>query len=270
MAQLCIATAQFPVSAEVKRNEQAMARLMQQSHEAGADVVHFSEACLGGYAGAEIKTWDRYNWRLLHEAQGRIHALAASLELTVIYGTNHRHSETDIRNRLNVVSAAGTLLTHYDKRFCTSGDLNFYTSGQEFATFDLKGFRCGLLICYDIRFPELYRAYKQQGVQVIFQSFHNAHAQAANIHTTIMRPTLQARAATNYFYISANNASNHYQSWPSVFVLPDGRIAKTCRQHRRDIIVNTISSTDEYYDASAPYRDRAMAGILHSENDAIA
>ena len=80
-----------------------------------------------------------------------------------------------------------------------------------------------------------------------------------------MRATLQARAAINYLYISANNSSGYYQAWPSVFVLPDGTIVKSCRRHRTDLIVNEISSKDEYYDASAPFRNRAMAGALYSE-----
>ena len=57
--------------------------------------------------------------------------------------------------------------------------------------FDVDGFRCGVLICYDYRFPELYRELKQAGVQVLFQSFHNARSsvvddQQYNIWKTIV------------------------------------------------------------------------------------
>jgi predicted amidohydrolase len=122
-----------------------------------------------------------------------------------------------------------------------------------------------MLICYDVRFPELYREYTKRRVQVVFHSFYNARAKHANVHTTIMRPTLQAHAATNHLYVSGTNSSGYYQSWPSIFVLPDGTISQACRQHRRGLILNDISTKDNYYDASGEYRDRAMRGILYSE-----
>ena len=264
MTKLRIATAQFPVCADIGRNLKYMRELTRQTRDLRGDVIHFSETCLGGYAGAEFKDWDTYDWKLLASAEQGLLQLSKELRIGIIYGTNGRVSAGDVRNRLGYVSR-GKRVAHYDKRFCTGGDLKFYNSGRRFVTFDIKGFKCGLLICYDVRFPELYREYKKRNCQVMFQSFYNARARKANIHTTIMRASLQTRAATNYLYISANNSSGYYQSWPSVFILPDGTITQSCRQHRTGLIVNEITSRDRYYDASGAYRQRAMAGTLHSE-----
>lgn len=265
MKKLRIATAQFPISANITRNVKYIAGLMLRASHLGADVVHFPEACLGGYAGGDFKTWVNYNWRGLRSAEEDLLQAARDLKIGIVYGTNHRVSGSDIRNTLIYVSGKGKRVARYDKRFCTGNDLKFYTSGRRCAIFDINGLRCGLLICYDVRFPELYRAYKRLETQVMFHSFYNARAERANIHTTIMRPTLQDRAATNYMYISANNSSGYYQSWPSVFILPDGTIAASCRQHRAGLIINEISAKDKYYDASGPYRSRAMSGVLYSE-----
>jgi len=265
MAKLRIATAQFPVAASIARNLRDMRRLIAEAKEQRADVVHFSETCLGGYAGVEFKSWDRYDWSALKTADTDLLQLALEMRIGLVYGTNHRVADDDVRNALVYVSAEGKRVARYDKRFCTGGDLKYYRSGRRFVTFEIKGFTCGLLICYDVRFPELYRACKQRGVQVLFQSFYNARRQGANIHTTIMRPSLQAHAATNYFYISANNSSGYYQSWPSVFVLPNGEIKASCRQHRAGLMVNEIDNKYEFYDAASADRERAMAGVLYSE-----
>jgi hypothetical protein len=37
---------------------------------------------------------------------------------------------------------------------------------------DIDGVGCGALICYDYRFPELYRQYKRLGTELVFHSFH--------------------------------------------------------------------------------------------------
>ena len=260
-----IVTAQFPVSANISKNLKYMIQLMERANRMTADVVHFSETCLGGYAGSEFKTWTGYEWKTLKKAEQTLQQLAKDLKLNIIYGTNHRVTDDDIRNRLIYVSDKGKCLAYYDKRFCTPGDLAFYKSGKRFVTFTIKGFKCGLFICYDLRFPELYREYKKRGVQIVFQSFYNAREKGPTVQTKIMRQTMQSHAATNYFYVSANNSSCYYQSWSSLFILPDGTIAKSCRRHRTDLILNEISSKDKYYDASGPFRDRAMSGILYSE-----
>ena len=247
MAKLRVATAQFPVAASIARNLRYMADLICQAKEQKADVAHFPETCLGGYAGCEFKSWDGYDWDELQAADDELRRLARKLRIALFY-----------------VATAGQRGGRYDKCFCTTGDLEYYRAGQRFVTFELKGFTCGLLICHDMRYPELYRAYKKRGVQVLFQSFYNARGQGPNIHTEIVRPSLQTHAAENYFYISAPNASGHYQSWPSTFVLPDGRIGASCRQHRAGLVVNEIDARDKFYDASAAFRARAMRGVLYS------
>lgn len=43
-----------------------------------------------------------------------------------------------------------------------------YTAGTEPVMADLEGWRCGLAICYDLRFPELFRRYSAQGAHLFF------------------------------------------------------------------------------------------------------
>lgn len=262
---LKIATAQFPVSSNITRNLNYIKELTVKAKGKEADIIHFPETCLGGYAGTDFKSWDSYNWDQQEKAEKDILNLSKELKIDIIYGTNYRITNSDIRNAVIYISDKGKIIARYEKRFCTPNDLKYYKSGKHFSTFELNGFKFGLLICYDLRFPELYREYKKLNVDIIFQSFYNSREKGHNIHTVIMRPTIQARAATNYFYISASNSSGYYQSWPSIFILPDGTIKSACMQHRSGFIVNTISSQDRYYDASSPYRERAMAGILFSE-----
>jgi hypothetical protein len=77
-----------------------------------------------------------------------------------------------------------------------------------------------------------------------------------------MRPSLQCHAATNYLWISANNSSAYYQSWPSVFIRPDGTIIASLKQHQPGVMVNRVDMTRQFYDASKPFREMAMKGAL--------
>lgn len=259
-----VATCQFPVSGNIRRNADRIIDQITAAKEQRADVAHFPETGLSGYGGMDHRSWDAFDWDLLYQATGEIISLAREKKIWVILGSAHRLTEGHLpHNSMYAISPEGRIVDRYDKRFCTEGDLKFYSPGDHFTAFEINGVRCGMLICYDVRFPELYREYNKLGVQLIFDSFYNARAKGPGIHRIIMRPSLQARAATNYFWISASNSSAYY-SWPSVFIQPDGVILGQLEANRPGVMVNIADTTREYYDASRHNRDRAMEGVLNS------
>ncbi len=264
--QIRVAVCQFAESFSPRRNAALIRRYLSAAKSRRAELVHFHEACLSGYLarnGAPVP--DQAYWQAMRESVESICAEAARRKLCVVLGAAHRltppHKPT---NCLYLISPEGKILDRYDKRFCTGGDLRAYTPGDHFVTFAVNGVKCSLLICFDLRFPELYRRLRQLGVQVIFQSFHNGYTGGPGIHNLIMRQTVQAHAGINYFWISANNSSGYYSRWPSILIRPDGSIAASLRQNRAGMMVETIDTIHSYYDASRPFRDRAMRGILHS------
>jgi predicted amidohydrolase len=189
--------------------------------------------------------------------------LARKYSLWVVLGSTHRLTPPNKpHNSLYLISPKGQIVDRYDKRFCTPDDLKSYTPGNHFVNFTINGVNCALLICFDLRFPELYRALRKLNVDFILQSFYNAHQKAPSAHTYIMRQTMQCRAATNYFWISMANSSGYYSPYPSCFIAPDGKIVKHLRQNRSGMMVNTIDTNKKLYDPSAPFRNMAIAGAL--------
>jgi predicted amidohydrolase len=55
--KVAVATCQFPVDADVRRNRQYVLRQMRVAKEKGAHVAHFPEACISGYAGTDFKSY---------------------------------------------------------------------------------------------------------------------------------------------------------------------------------------------------------------------
>jgi predicted amidohydrolase len=124
--------------------------------------------------------------------------------------------------------------------------------------------KCSLLICFDLRFPELYRVLYKQGVNCIFQSFYNARQKGPSVHTHIMRQTMQCRAATNHIWVSMSNSSGYYSPYPSCFIQPDGKIVRQLRVNRPGLMVNTVDLSRKFYDPMADFRDMAISGKLNN------
>jgi predicted amidohydrolase len=277
MKSLRVATCQFEVQGAIAPNRRAVLRQMEQAAKHGADIAHFSEACLSGYAGVDIFSHESINWDWLTAATRDIMAAARRLGLWVLLGSAHRLSDGfKPHNCIYVIDNKGNIADRYDKRFCTglggkrpTLDLCYYTPGNHSTTFTVKGVKCGALICYDYRFPELYREYRKLGVEVIFQSFHNARTsvvadQRYNIWRTIVPATMSCRAAENHFWVSANNSTTRPSRWASFTVRPDGQIMGQLKLHRPGVLMTDMMLDPKLYDAPAPWRGRAMDGILHS------
>lgn len=277
MKAIRIATCQFAVEASIDHNRRWILKQIEQAAGKGADVVHFSECALSGYLGVDLPNVDALDWDNLHASTHEILNAAKAHRVWVLLGSTHRLSEGNKpHNSIYVIDPRGKIVERYDKRFCTgvqskkpTRDLSHYSPGNRYVTFRVKGVNCGILICYDYRFPELYRGYWQLGVKVLFQSFHNARFTVVdnpnyNVWKTIVPATMSCRAAENHFWISVNNSTTRPSRWPSFVVRPDGEAVGRLKLHRPGILITDVDLNVPFYDAPGPWRESAMNGQLHS------
>jgi len=277
MKMIRVATCQFSVEAEINHNRRWTLKQIEQAAAQGADVVHFSECALSGYAGVDIPNIGALDWDQLIAATNDIQQAARACKLWILLGSTHRLSRKHKpHNCVYVIDPRGSIVERYDKRFCTgenrkrpTHDLSHYSPGNRFATFRVKGVTCGVLICYDYRFPELYRRYQQLGVKVLFQSFHNARSTVVtdpqyNIWKTIVPATMSCRAAENHFWVSANNSTARPSRWASFAVRPDGEIVGRLKLHKPGVLITDMELDPSLFDAPGPWRESAMNGQLHS------
>jgi len=286
-----VATCYFPVDADIRRNGRYVMAQMRAAHREGADVAHFPEAALSGYAGTDFPSYRGFDWELLKATTRQVLDLSRSLKLWVILGSTHRltgrHKPHDC---VYIINSRGMIVDRYDKMFCGGdrngrvGDLAHYSPGNHFTVFTLKGIRCGVLICYEYAFPELYREYKRRGVQLVFHSFHAGHARQAQVrrmgravgrgfhglnkgssYPEIRMPaSVQAASTANYVWVSCSNTSARHSCFPSFFVRADGIITGRLKRNRAGILLSAVNTKRKLYDGTVDWRDRAMEGIFHS------
>jgi predicted amidohydrolase len=289
--RLTLATCQFPVDADVVSNCRYVLRQMRTAKSRGAHVAHFCEGALSGYAGSDFDSFRGFDWDLLDECTRRVLELSERLRLWVILGSAHRLTgRKKPHNSVYVISDRGELVDRYDKMFCggdrsgKTGDLAHYSPGNHFTEFSIKGIQCGVLICHDCRYPELYRAYKRKGVQLMFHSYHAGHVtpkrmralrrdiglrflkfnNGSTLPGITMPATMQAAATNNFMWISCSNTSARESCFPSFFVRPDGVATGRLRLNRAGVLISTVDTREQLYDSSVAWRDRAMRGVFHS------
>jgi predicted amidohydrolase len=249
--------------------------------------VHFPEGALSGYAGADFETFTGFDWDGLDSAASGIGEQARELGIWVVAGSAHKFSDVSApHNSLYVISDGGEVIERYDKRFLGGTDPEHYSPGGHFSTWAIDGIRCGALICYDYRFPELYRHYAALDVQLMFHSFHAGNAspeRVAAISAAIggeyaplnpaatltypgvtMPAVMTASAACNNMWISCPNSSAPESMWPAFFVRSDGITTGRLERNVPGVLMSAVDTEQDLYDSTGPWRRRAIAGILHS------
>jgi len=274
--KLTVATCQFPVTGDIDRNFGYIARQMRRAARQKADVAHFPEVALSGYAPVDIDDTTLLEYALLKRRTEDIMQVAGDLGLWVVLGSTHPLSgRKKPHNVLYVIDAAGTLVHRYDKMFCCgkgppnpTEEHRFYSPGDRFVVFEINRVKCGLLICHDNRYPELSRQYKRMGVQLMFISYYNCTvAETADEPVRVdesLRACVLERAILNHFWISASNTSRPFSFLDSCFVGPDVQVIDKAPRHRAAILINEVDTSKKHRDPSMNWRDRAMRGIYHS------
>ncbi|MFC0450444.1 carbon-nitrogen hydrolase family protein [Rhodococcus jostii] len=152
------------LSFDVAANLAAIASAAQTAAAAGASILVCPEMAATGYNIGSLIA------ERAEPADGPIAARIAEIAhdsgIAVVYG----YPEADdgvVYNSVRVVDPSGTLPANYRKTHLF-GDLDrtHFAAGNELVVqFDHKGIRCGILICYDVEFPEAVRAHADRGTQ---------------------------------------------------------------------------------------------------------
>ncbi len=225
--KLRVATCQFPVSGNPAENATFIRGFMHQASQAGAHLLHTSEACLSGYAGVDVPSFENYTWDALCKETAQLRELAKKLKMWLVLGSAHfLDQNTKPTNCLYLIDPEGRIADRYDKCFCTGGDQQFYSAGNRLVTHPIRGVRIGLAICYDICWPQLYIGYREKGATVMIHSFHNARSKGKNCLDTLNIYQVPTRCADNRMWAVCNNSSQPYSHWGSFIARPDATIPK--------------------------------------------
>ena len=181
--------------------------LFLTGYNIGADALHTQAEAADGPAAAQAA------------------AVARETEVALLYGYPERGADGHLYNSALLLGPKGDRLANYRKTHLF-GDMEraIFSPGDEpFVLADLAGTRIGLLICYDVEFPELARGLAVRGAELVA------------VPTALMQPydfvprmMLPVRAFENQvFMIYANRCgteSGMTYVGESCIVAPDGSV----------------------------------------------
>ena len=132
-----------------------------------------------------------------------IGALAKELGVNIVAGSVANVRDGRVFNTSVTFDRRGNAVNVYDKThlFSPMGEHGYFTPGARVQRFTLDGFTCGVIICYDIRFPELTRTMSVQGLDFLF-----VVSQWPAVRVLQLKALLRARAIENQCFACVCNS----------------------------------------------------------------
>ena len=149
----------------VEENFATAARLIEAA--SSSDVIILPELWSTGYYPTPVENFADIDGRRTIEF---LCAASKKFSVNIIGGSVIVKSGGKIFNRCHVANRQGEIAAAYDKThlFSFAEEDKVFTAGDKISTVELDGVKCGLAICYDLRFPEFIRKIALAGAKIIF------------------------------------------------------------------------------------------------------
>ena len=197
------ALCQFEIAFEEKeQNLQRAAQMIAAAAGEQAKIIFFPEMSFTGFSMHVSVTGESDS-----ETLRRMQQYAQENRIAIGFGWVRKNGEKG-ENHYTVVDETGAVLADYIKihPFSYSGEDNYFEAGGRTAVFTYGGIRFGLFICYDLRFPEIFRAVSSEA-EVLVVAANWPERRAAH-----WNKLLEARALENQSWVLGINCVGDQQA----------------------------------------------------------
>lgn len=170
MNNMKISSAQFEhKSGDKNYNLSVIEKLSREASSEGSNVIAFHECSVTGYSFArklsKEQMLDLAEFIPGGQSISKLHDIANKFDITILAGLFEKDTNNNLFKAYVCVDKSG-LVAKYRK---LHPFINPYlTAGQAYCIFEIHGWKCGILICYDNNIIENVRATTLLGADIIF------------------------------------------------------------------------------------------------------
>jgi len=229
-----------------EENLKKMARTAAKATKQGAELVVFPELSLTGYVIRD------QIYELAERIPGpsirRMEKMAKEIRTHIIFGMPELSEKTQatLHNTAVFISPDG-FVGKYRKMYLPTHSVfeekRYFRPGYQITALDTKLGKIGLIICYDVYFPEVTRLTRLKGAQMIV-----CISASPAVRRTFFEVLTAARAIENTAFLAFVNlvgVEDGLQFWGgSRLIGPNGKILAQATYDEEDLVVSEVNYAD--------------------------
>ncbi|MCR4991896.1 MAG: carbon-nitrogen hydrolase family protein [Lachnospiraceae bacterium] len=221
-----IAAYQFAVTSDIDKNFDTVVKAVRAAKEKGIELVIFPECTLTGYPPRDMASSSDVDFLKVEECCNRLQSLCDETDVAFILGTIAKENEK-IYNRAVCFRPKSAPVT-YDKRALWGWDRDNFVQGEQAGIVDYKGFRIGIRICFEIRFPEYFRELYKEKTDLNTVLFYDVTDEENTDRYNMIKGHIATRAVENVCTFITANTIMPYQTAPTAVFGRSGQVLAEC------------------------------------------
>jgi len=157
-----IAVVQFEIQPFMPEENLKKAERFIQEASSEAQIIVFPEDFVVGPLQGRTEFIDHDGRYVQHFQQ-----LAATYKIDIVPGSLPEGHSAGVYNTTYYIDSTGMIRGSYRKVNLWLSERSYVTPGKETCVFDTNYGKVGLIICWDLMFPETFRAMVRQGVEIV-------------------------------------------------------------------------------------------------------
>ena len=241
-----------------KENFCTVVSYFEQAKKQKVEMILLPEMSLTGFSMNVKKTRDTYE----NETISRFQKLCQDMKISAGFGWVEQTGDRKAHNHYTIVDERGNVLSDYTKihPFTYGKEAEYFEGGDSLVACHAGEHKIATAICYDLRFPELFRILdKDCSVVVIPANWPDARKEHWNC-------LLQARAIENQIYVIGINCvgtmDGTYYSGYSTVMDPLGNHLAQIIDEEGLLIVDIPNNVERYRD-KFPVRKDQRIEVMH-------
>jgi predicted amidohydrolase len=227
-------------------NLRKIERYIRQARKKQADLIVFPELTLTGYMCRDLV------YELAEPVPGpsvqRLEATAKKENMHIVLGMFEKSSKAKavLYNTAVLISPEGFIGKYQKMHLPTHSvfeEKRYFRGGYQTPVFDTPLGKLGLIICYDVFFPEITRLLRLKGAQLVI-----CISASPSVRRGFFEVLTTARALENTMFLAYVNLvgiEDGLQFWGgSRMIAPSGRILAQAKYDEEDLIVTQINYSD--------------------------
>lgn len=236
---------QFAIANNIQENITHIELAAAQAAKKGVELLLLPECALTGYPNADPYTIREIDFKEVEHAVSYLEKLAADNDLSIVAGTAE-YAQGKYYNSAVLASPGNRAYAIYRKRALWGWDSDNFSPGDiEDGILEIKGFRIGVRICFEVRFPEYFRELYRKNVDCAVVMFCDTSQEDTMERYDLIKAHLKTRAVENVFPIVSVNSAAISQTAPTAVIDQNGTVVSELTRHEEQLLIYELKKQTE-------------------------
>ena len=233
---------QFAVTSDIKHNLEIVINSTIKAAQEGVELLVFPECALTGYPPRDIENSAVVNFYELDYAYEQLQSLVDENEIHIMIGTIIREDEK--YHNSAIAFSPHKEKQFYHKRALWGWDRDNFTVEDGNGIFEIDGWKIGVRICFEVRFPEFFRELYNEHTDLNIIMFYDVADFDDKERYELIKAHIRTRAVENVTYTLSVDTICPYQTAPTALYDKSGYSLIELKRNEESMLVYNLEKSE--------------------------